>query len=159
MFTVKNAKEADGFMCPEYILVYVDVVLIELHLPHAQLERMESFYKLKPTSIGPPMQYLGADVQEVTRPGDPSGEEYWSFSATSYSKNAVRDVKVLLQAEGQNLKTTATTPFPSSSNQPKADKKSDEFNNEMSSHYSQLIDIYDGRLSLDESISIRRRLR
>jgi hypothetical protein len=30
----------------------------------------------------------------VTRPGDPTGREYWAFSANTYVKNAVRNVKI-----------------------------------------------------------------
>jgi hypothetical protein len=47
-------------------------------------------------------------------------------------------VKLLLQAEGRNLKTPAMTPFPSSTYRPETDT-SDECDAEMSSRYSQLI--------------------
>jgi hypothetical protein len=134
-----NAKE-DGFKYYEYILVYVDDVLIVSHSPNTHLERIQANYELNPSSIGPPTRYLGADVRKVTRPGDPSGKEYWSFSAVTYIKNAVRNVKLMLQAEGRNLKTTAKTPFPSSAYRPETDT-SDECNDEMSSRYSQLIGV------------------
>jgi hypothetical protein len=55
-------------------------------------------------------------------------------------KNAVRNVKLLLQAEGRNLKTTAKTPFPSSSYRPETDM-SDECDDDLSSCYSQLIGV------------------
>jgi hypothetical protein len=57
--------------------------------------------------------YLGANVEKVQKPGDPTGREYWSFSARTYVKNAVKNVKVLLQGEGRGLKLTAKTLFPS----------------------------------------------
>ena len=56
-----------------------------------------------------------------------------------YIKNAVRNVKLMLQAEGRNLKTTARTPFPSSAHRPETDT-SDECDDE-TSHYSQLIGV------------------
>ncbi len=102
-------------------------------------KRIQANYELNPSSIGPQTWYLGADVQKVTRPGDPSGKEYWSFSAVMYIKNAVRNVKLMLQAEGRNLKTTARTPFPSSAHRPETDT-SDECDDE-TSHYSQLIGV------------------
>jgi hypothetical protein len=134
-----NAK-SDGFKYYEYILVYVDDVLIVSHSPNTHLKRIQANYELNPSSIGPPTRYLGADVRRVTRPGDPTGKEYWSFSAMTYIKNAVRNVKLLLQAEGRNLKVTAKTPFPSSTYRPETDT-SDECDDETSSRYSQLIGV------------------
>jgi hypothetical protein len=136
----RPSAKPDGFEYYEYILVYVDDVLIISHSPNTHLERIQANYELNPSSIGPPTRYLGADVRRVTRPGDPSGKEYWSFSAATYVKNAVRNVKLLLQAEGRNLKSTAKTPFPSSTYRPETDT-SDECNDELSSRYSQLIGV------------------
>ena len=134
-----NAK-ADGFKYYEYILVYVDDVLIISHTPTEHLERIKANYELNPSSIGPPSRYLGADVRKVTRPGDPTGREYWSFSANSYVKNAVRNVKLLLQEEGRGLKSTAKTPFPSTTYRPEVDT-SDECDTDGASRYSQLIGV------------------
>jgi hypothetical protein len=52
-----NAKE-DGFKYYEYILVYVDDVLIVSHSPNTHLERIQANYELNPSSIGPPTRYL-----------------------------------------------------------------------------------------------------
>jgi hypothetical protein len=97
-----NAKE-NGFKYYEYILVYVDDVLIVSHSPNTHLERIRTSYELNPSSVGSPTRYLGADVRKLTRPGDPSGKEYWPFSATTYVKNAVQNVKLLPQAEGREI--------------------------------------------------------
>jgi hypothetical protein len=134
-----NAKE-NGFKYYEYILVYVDNVLIISHSPTTLLERIQANYELNPSSIGPPTRYLGADVRQVTRPGDATGQEYWSFSANSYVKNAVRNVKILLQAEGRGLNSTAKTPFPSTTYRPEVDT-TDECDSDGSSRYSQLIGV------------------
>lgn len=134
-----NAKP-DGFRYYEYIMVYVDDVLIISHDPNVHLARIQADYELNPTSIGPPSRYLGADVKRVTRPGDPSGKEYWSFSAYSYVRNAVKNVKLLLQEEGRNLKTTARTPFPNSSYRPEVDT-TEECDDAGASRYSQLIGV------------------
>ena len=134
-----NAKE-DGFKYYEYILVYVDDVLIVSHSPKQHLERIQATYELNPNSIGPPTRYLGADVERITRPGDSSGREYWSFSAHTYVRNAVRNVKLLLQQEGRGLKSTARTPFPSTTYRPEMDM-SEECDAEGSSRYSQLIGV------------------
>ena len=77
-----NAKP-DGFKYYEYILVYVDDVLILSHDPNVHLKQIQASYDLNPDSIGPPSRYLGADVRRVIRPGDALGREYWSMVDTS----------------------------------------------------------------------------
>jgi hypothetical protein len=134
-----HSKE-NGFKYNEYILVYVDDVLIISHSPMVHPERIQASYDLNPSSIGPPSRYLGADVRKVTRPGDPTGREYWSFSANTYTKHAVRNVKLLLEEEGRGLKSTAKTPFPSTTYGPEVDT-TDECNPDNASRYSQLIGV------------------
>ncbi|KAI2490038.1 Reverse transcriptase (RNA-dependent DNA polymerase) [Fragilaria crotonensis] len=130
----------DGFKYYEYILVYVDDVLIISHAPEEHLKVIEATYELNPASVGPPSRYLGADVEKVTRPGDPTGQEYWSFSAHTYVKNAVKNVKLLLQEEGRGLKSTAKTPFPSTTYRPEIDT-TDECGDLHASRYQNLIGV------------------
>ena len=134
-----NIKD-DGFKYYEYLLVYVDDVLIISHNPMKHLEAIQSHYELNPASIGPPNRYLGADVRKVTRPGDPTGREYWSFSAGTYVKNAVKNVKLILQADGRSMKTTARTPFSSTTYRPETDT-TDECDVDGASRYSQLVGV------------------
>ena len=63
-----NAKP-DGFEYYEYILVYVDDILIIPHDPDLHLKQIKASYELNPKSVGPPTRYLGADVKRVIRPG------------------------------------------------------------------------------------------
>ena len=115
-----NAKP-DGFKYYEYILVYVDDVLILSHDTNAHLERIRASYDLNPDRIGPPTRYLGADVKRLIRPKDSSGRENWALSANTYVKNAVQNIKIFLEAEGRGLKSTAKTPFSNSSYRPELD--------------------------------------
>ena len=126
----------DGFKYHEYILVYVDdVLIISRHSPHEHLlNRIKAIYELNPNSIGPLKRYLGVDVEKVTRPNDPAGKEYWSFSAATYVKNAVKNEKLMLLEQGRYLKMTAQTPFVSTTYRPKMDT-SDECNNKMASQF------------------------
>jgi hypothetical protein len=130
----------NGFKYYEYILVYVDDVLIISHAPEDHLKVIQATYELNPASVGPPTRYLGADVEKVTRPGDPTGQEYWSFSAHTYVKNAVKNVKLLLQEEGRGLKSTAKTPFPSTAYRPEIDT-TDECDALYASRYQNLIGV------------------
>jgi hypothetical protein len=64
--------------------------------------------------------------------------EYWPMmTSQSYVRNAVNNVREMLQSEGYNLKTTAKTPFPLNYH-PELDV-SDELDADLSSCYSQLI--------------------
>ena len=130
----------DGFKYYEYILVYVDDVLIVSHAPEEHLEIIKANYELNEASVGPPTRYLGADVARVQKPKDPSGREYWAFSAETYVSNAVKNVKILLQAEGRGLKSNAQTPFSSTTYRPEVDT-SEECSSEMSTRFQNLIGV------------------
>lgn len=134
-----NAKP-DGFKYYEYILVYVDDVLILSHDTNVHLKQIQACYDLNPDSIGPPTRYLGADVKRLVRPKDSSGREYWALSAATYVKNAVQNVKILLEAEGRGLKSTAKTPFSNSAYRPELDT-TDECDDDGASRYAQLIGV------------------
>ncbi len=110
----KPSVKENGFKYYEYILVYVDDVLIISHNTAIHLEAIQAQYEFNPASIGPPSRYLGADVRKVTRPGDPTGRKYWSLSANTC-------VKIMLQADGRYLKSTAKSPFSSTANRPETD--------------------------------------
>jgi hypothetical protein len=129
---LREFAKPDGFKYYEYILVYVDDVLIISHAPEEHLKVIAATYELNPASVGPPSRYLGADVEKVTRPGDPTGQEYWSFSAHTYVKNAVKNVKLLLQEEGRG--------FPSTTYRPEVDT-TDECGDLHASRYQNLIGV------------------
>ena len=155
----RTTAKPDGFKYHEYILVYVDNVLIISHSPQEHLDRIKATYALNPNSIGPSKRYLGADVEKVTRPNDPIGKDYWSFSAASYVKNAVKkNMNLMLLEEGRYLKTTAQTPFSSTTYRPDMDT-SDECNNEMASRFMHLIGVLRwavdlGRLNIYTEVSL-----
>jgi hypothetical protein len=136
----KPCAKENGFKYYGYFLVYVNDVLFLSHNPKIHLEAIQARYELNPASIGPPSRYLGADVRKVTRPGDPTGREYWAFSANTYVKNAVKNVMLLMKADGRNLKTTAKSPFPSVTYRPETDT-TDECDQEQALRYAQLIDV------------------
>ena len=135
MYCRTNAN-VNGLKYHEYLLVYVDDVLIISHDPSCHLESIQAQYELNPSRIGPPNRYLGADMKRVTRPSDPSG----SFSANTYVKTAVRNVNLLLQAEGRNLKSTAKSPFSNTAYRPETDT-TDKCDTGMASWYAQLIGV------------------
>ena len=138
--------------------MYVDDVLIISHNPNVHLETIKAYYELNPSSIGTPERYFGADVKRVTRPGDPTGREYWALSANTYIKNAVKNVKLLLQADGRSLKSGAKAPFSNTAYRPETDTM-EECDADGASRYSQLIGVLRwavelGRIDMDTEVSL-----
>jgi hypothetical protein len=100
----------DGFKYWEYILVYVDDLLVVSHDAQSVMDKLAEHYTLKPGSVRAPTEYLGSDVKPFTIPprnGD-SGETCWSMSADTYVKRAVADVARTLNEVGQRLKKVTT---------------------------------------------------
>ena len=80
-------------------------------------------------------------MEKVTRPDDATGREYWLFSAHTYVKNAVKNVKLLLQEEGRGLKSTAKLPFPSTTYRPEVNMMTDECDDQHALRYQNLIGV------------------
>ena len=67
-------------------------------------------FTLKEKSIGPPTQYLGNKVSQVTLE---NGRKCWSFSSSQYIQNAVGNVESHLQSRGEKLMARAKSPWSS----------------------------------------------
>jgi hypothetical protein len=104
----KNTKP-DGFKYWEYVLCYVDDVLVVSHEPQKVMDHLNSRYTMKEGSVKPPDEYLGAQIRRF----DIGGKEVWSMSSDLYVKRAVADVETELSYIGQGLRTKATTPMSS----------------------------------------------
>jgi hypothetical protein len=96
----------------EYILVYVDDILVISQAPPPILESIGKVFKFKDGSIRKPTKYLGADVIEYTLLG--STKPKWAFSSTQYVQGVVRNVEIELEKTNYTLVNTATTPTSSS---------------------------------------------
>jgi hypothetical protein len=133
----RRAIHPRGFEYWELLLVYVDDILIVSHDPHSHLHKLKQQFQM--SAIGRPDRYLGANIKRVYIPGDPSGREHWAITSQSYVRNAVNNVREMLQSEGYDLKTTAKTPFPSNY-RPEIDV-TDELDADLCSRYAQLIGV------------------
>jgi hypothetical protein len=59
---MRQSRKPDGLKYWEYILCYVDNILVISHAPQMIMDDISKFVKFKPGSIQPPEHYLGADV-------------------------------------------------------------------------------------------------
>jgi Reverse transcriptase (RNA-dependent DNA polymerase) len=65
---MRRATDDHGVDYWEYVLVYTDDILAISKNPKAILDALSEHYMLKPESIGPPTQYLGAQISRFSFP-------------------------------------------------------------------------------------------
>lgn len=76
-----------------------------------KLEKLDTYFRMKPGSIGPPDMYLGAKIQKVQLE---NGVWTWSSSSSKYVQQAEGNFKTFLKENclGKLLPTQATAPWP-----------------------------------------------
>ena len=151
----RRAQKPDGTPYYEYLLVYTDDVLCISMDPNAVLAYLDQHFLLKPDSIGPPKQYLGASVSRFTIPG--STDECWCMGSEQYVKEAIRNVENWLADRDGKLGTKASSPLsPSYAPELDATPLCDE---EETSYYHQQIGVLRwavelGRIDIAAEVSI-----
>ena len=134
---MRAATKPDGVEYFEYVLLYVDDFLVISHKTEAVLrEEIGRYFTLKEASIGPPLQYLGGKLRQVTMP---NSQKCWAFGSTQYVRAAVDNVEEYLGTKGQKLQPKATTPL-SRNYRPEVDI-SDELDEEEASYFQSLIGV------------------
>jgi hypothetical protein len=79
----------------EYMLVYVDDILVCSHNPKPVMEGIKRRFELKGNKYGEPTDFLGAQLKKrvATDPETGMSLECWSMSSTVYVNAAVRNVE------------------------------------------------------------------
>jgi len=85
----REAAKANGFEYYEYLLVYVDDILIVSHAPQHIVLCIEKTYRLKEPATDP-KTYLGAAIKPWSVQGD--NRRIWSMNSQHYLKEAIRNV-------------------------------------------------------------------
>ena len=106
----KTSIKPDGTEYYQYVLVYVDDLLVLSHDPEKNHEVIEAFYRLKDgyTKLD---RYLGAEVKQWCFPEN-SYKTVWALSSRQYVKEAVRTVESHLQKQNRGL-PKVNQPLPS----------------------------------------------
>ena len=60
---MKKAVKPNGFKYWEYLLVFVDDILLVSHDTTATMDALKKIYRLKEDSVGPPKRYLSATIK------------------------------------------------------------------------------------------------
>jgi hypothetical protein len=103
----RPATTPEGKDYYEYILVYVDDLLIISHKPKDFLDILEMKYKYKLKDVGPPKRYLGAIIENDYEYD--VGLKGWSMSAKDYLSKALPIVE---KRHGTLAVNRAVTPLP-----------------------------------------------
>jgi hypothetical protein len=108
---MRPAVKADGSKYYEYVLCYVDDILVVSERPKRIMEGLEAKSVLKAGSVGKPTTYLGAKVSKyrLEHSGNPD-KVWWSLLVEDYINRAVKEVKTELEKVGKALPTKVTTP-------------------------------------------------
>lgn len=109
---MRPAVKADGSKYYEYVLAYVDDLLVMSSNPKVVMDAIARTYTLKAGSVKEPDLYLGANIKKWYIEGseDP-GKARWSMSSSNYTKKAITEVERELTAAGKKLQTKTTTPL------------------------------------------------
>ena len=81
----------------EYLLVYVDNILVVSNAPKEVMKEISKEFEIKNGEYGPLTRYLGAGVSKVQFS---TGEECWSMDSKKYVKAAIQVVQDLLSEDG-----------------------------------------------------------
>lgn len=105
---MRPATSESGFEYYEYILVYVDDILVLSVSPQPIMQTVQQAYRLKepPTA---PTTYLGATIKPWSIPQD--SNPVWSMNCVQYLKEAIKNVELELNKAGQCLRGKPSTPM------------------------------------------------
>jgi Reverse transcriptase (RNA-dependent DNA polymerase) len=104
----RSATKTTGEYYYEYILVYVDDLLIVSEDPHSILEKLENDHKYRLKDVGTPKQFLGATIGQKHI----DGVDYWFISAEDYLEKALAAIEERFGKLDTIFKYKVETPAP-----------------------------------------------
>jgi len=104
----RPATKDSGFEYYEYILVYVDDVLVVSASPTPIMKTIQIAYRLKDPPA-PPSTYLGATIKPWSIPSEI--KPVWSMNCVQYVKEAIKNVELELNKSNYCLRGKPTTPM------------------------------------------------
>jgi hypothetical protein len=113
---MRKAVKPDGFEYWEYILCYVDDVLVISHAAQTLIDDLGKHVPYKEGSVQAPTTYLGANLFKYTVHSENQNgpmKEVWAMSSTDYVKKAVQEVERELSYSESYLPKRIETPLSS----------------------------------------------
>jgi hypothetical protein len=107
---MQSSTKDCGFEYYEYILVYVDDLLVISHAPKPIMETITKAYRLK-DEPAEPKNYLGSTIWKWALPNE--NRTVWSMNSTQYIKEAIRCLEIELSKNNLCLRGKPSTPMQS----------------------------------------------
>jgi len=104
----RPATKSCGFEYYEYILVYVDDILVVSATPLPVMHTIRQAYRLKDEPSAP-KDYLGAKIKEWSIPHET--RKVWSMNCMRYVKEAIKNVELELAKSNHVLRGKPSTPM------------------------------------------------
>ena len=134
---LRPALKSNGVEYYQYILLYTDDILAIMEEPERFLrEELGKRFTLKEKSIGPPSQYLGNKVSQVTLE---NGTKCWSFSSSQYVQAAIKNVEDYRERSNLGPLFKAKSPW-TTNYRPESDT-TPELTSSKASYYQSLIGV------------------
>ena len=105
---MRPAIKGNGFKYWEYILCYVDDILVISHQASKTMKSIGHKFKFKGDKIEPPKQYLGAGLSTMI---NEDGQQCWAMSSDDYCAALFNTVETVLQEKGLRLLSKCRTPL------------------------------------------------
>ena len=96
---MQPAVKPDGTKYYEYVLIYVDDILVISHRASTIMDNLSALYCLKENAsngkrYGTPDCYLGANIGLYTLPGNTSGKQKWLYMCSDdYVADPIKNVE------------------------------------------------------------------
>ena len=128
----------DGFEYYVYVLLYVDDVISIAHDAEKILDDIDTFFQMKPGSIGDPDIYLGAKLRRVQLE---NGVWAWSASSSKYLQDAIANIEQFIDSNLQGMKLRRNVKHPWPSNYTSEDDETPELDAKMANYYQHLVGV------------------
>lgn len=106
---LRPAVKPDGHQYYEYLLTYVDDIILVSHDPDVTMKGLQEAVKLKNDKFCPPDSFLGSQLtfKEIT------GQPCWCMTSNRYITEAIKTLEQSLQKKGAGpIPNKASTPLP-----------------------------------------------
>jgi hypothetical protein len=96
------ASKSNGRKYYEYIMMYIDDILVLSHNAHVIMNEIKTTFKFKNNKVVPLDYNLGAKLQKKPI----NGIECWNVTSQDYIKTAVKNIEDALKKKGNKIPTT-----------------------------------------------------
>jgi hypothetical protein len=108
---LRTGRKPNGTKYNEYVLIYVNDILVASHDPEKVMDMLSEHYTLKKGSVKTPTEYLGSEIKTY-RPDTLDSRVCWAMLCDLCVKHAVKEVQqTLAEANEKPLPNKTVAPL------------------------------------------------